>query len=116
MRYPEGAVYVASAYARREDARDFARELRVQGIRVVSTWHDLPPVERETEGDLPLTAQQAIAATCLREVDEAAWVLALGHVAMRGALWECGYAMGRGKVVWWVGLAPTLFASLAVRR
>lgn len=107
------AVYVASASDNREEAQAWAERVRAAGGTVTSTWHDLPPWDREKDPDLSDEAQARTAMQCLHEIEASDVVLAIGHPRMRGALWECGYAMGLGRAVVWRGPKDvSLFASL----
>lgn len=106
-------VYIAAAMSRRLDADDLAQLLRREGVVVVSTWHHRPGwLPREREHELAEHIRRDIAETCRRELSDATYVIALCSPDMRGALWECGYAAGRGLPVLWIGAPPTILASL----
>jgi nucleoside 2-deoxyribosyltransferase len=114
---PPGAVYVASATSERAEAAFVATQLRAAGRHVTSSWHDVPlAIGRQLEHHLDTTRKAEIAASCLAEIDACDVLLALGHRTMRGALWECGYAMGLGRKVVWVGDdSVSLFSALTTR-
>lgn len=113
---PPGAVYVASASDNRADAASAASVLRGADRRVVSTWHDLPPWDREKDPEMTPEAQALVAMQCIHEIEACDVVLALGHPRMRGALVEVGLAIGSGKRVVWVGDASvSLFSAVCER-
>jgi nucleoside 2-deoxyribosyltransferase len=106
-------LYIASASDNRTEASAFAKALAEYAYTITSTWHDLPPWDRSKDHAMPRSKQQDTAVTCLREINSAEAVIAIGHPLMRGALWECGYAMGQRKRVIWVGdESASLFATV----
>jgi nucleoside 2-deoxyribosyltransferase len=108
------SIYIASASDNRAEAATCAEQLRAMGHTVTSTWHDLPPWGRSLDAARPLEEQRQIAATCMLEVYACAVVLVLSHPAIRGGLFEAGFAAGLGRKLVWVGsLEPTLFATVA---
>jgi len=105
--------YIATASGNREAALAAAANFRSAGHRVVSTWHD-SPYDRKSESRVMPGILRSIAEKCMQEIDYCDCVLALGHPDMRGALWECGYALGKGKRVYWGGSREvSLFAWLS---
>lgn len=106
-------IYVAGASMDRQRVASIAAALARSGNEIVSTWH-ATDYDREREHELSIEARAEVARRCLEEVASAECVVAIGNLSMRGALWECGYAMGRGICVEWLGdRTATMFSTLA---
>ena len=75
------------------------RALRGQGLRIVSSWIDAPPV-------VPDEKMPALWTRCVREASTADVTLVYREhhrEVLKGALVEMGAALGAGKPVLWVG-------------
>jgi nucleoside 2-deoxyribosyltransferase len=109
-------IYIASAFNNRAQVQDMAAVLYQRGHIITSSWHVAAPVaSRAAEHKIDEPMKMRIARQCLDEIDAADCVLAIGHPEMRGALYECGYAAGRRKPIFWAGSRDvSLFSSLAL--
>lgn len=99
-------IYIASAFANKPAANEFAAQLRCAGYEVTSTWHKL-----HTTDAVGSVESEHAALKSLREIDQCDVVVALltdGH-QRGGKDFECGYAFGTEKVVLFVGPRQHIF-------
>lgn len=93
-------VYVAAPLPHIKAARAVARELELENIDVVSTWHRGKPTV-ESEAAMYSAERAWLAVHVRRELFTADALVLLydGRTGRTGAVWEAGYAEGRGAVI-----------------
>jgi nucleoside 2-deoxyribosyltransferase len=105
-------VYIAAAKSQQARAERRAQWHRERGTVVVSTWHEQPVAEVDPEDR---EAREQIARQCRDEIDSSGRLELLAGGDPRGALWELGFASGRGLTTVVEPGCPTLFDSQAIR-
>jgi len=94
------SVYIASPYVDRDRAISLMHLLEAAGVEVTSTWL------RQVEADDTDEARRRIADRDMEDIERAHALVAYtvdSCDAGRGTLVEIGYALGRGKPVYWIG-------------
>lgn len=94
-------LYLAGALATFPQIRTLAKLLEAQGHRVVSSWQDA--VYEGQSDPRNALARQKIALACCEEIDLADVTIVRVHEGSpRGAYFEAGYAIAKGKPVIWL--------------
>lgn len=110
-------VYLASAYGRKEEMREYARQLTEMGIGVTSTWINEPHAPNAKMSQADASDLQLYAVTDLLDIDDADSFAFFSEdpetSAPRGGRHvEFGYALANNKRVFVVGPKENIFHYL----
>lgn len=103
-------VYLAAPWGERKQIDRMAGILRRTGVTVTSSWHAL------NDGDWKTEAMRDIVdideCDILIRFSAAEYASTTPNLTTGGRHFECGYAYGRGKVIWLVGPPENVFDTI----
>ena len=94
-------IYLASRYLRRDELREYRKQLKDLGHEITSRWLAERKDQTSTMHDLQSAQHEVIATRDLEDIDAADMFVVFGNEPRnqkRGGHWvELGYAIGKGK-------------------
>ena len=108
-------IYLAASFSRKNDLREYARELRASGHIVTSRW--LRELSKPDSDMLPDKSYKEYAFRDLEDIDDAnafvIFTVAPTELIKRGGKhFEAGYAYARGKQLFVIGPDENIFYQL----